>query len=53
MADDSVPQPFPNLQVPQWHYQVVNVERLRDEASSSLWQAIEKDGECCRRCRPL
>ncbi|BEJ18198.1 hypothetical protein CspHIS471_0704750 [Cutaneotrichosporon sp. HIS471] len=43
MADDSVPQPFPNLQVPQWHYQIANVDRLRDEASSSLWKAIEKD----------
>lgn len=45
MADDSVPLPFPNLQVPQWHYQIANNERLRDEASSSLWKAIEKDGE--------
>lgn len=44
MADDSVPQPFPNLMVPQWHYQIANVERLRQEATTSLWAAIEADG---------
>jgi len=45
MADDSVPLPYPNLKVPQWHYQIANVERLRPEASTALWEAIEADGK--------
>ena len=44
MADDSVPLPFPNLKVPQWHYQMENIERMKDEASSSYWKAVEADG---------
>lgn len=44
MADDSVPLPYPNIKVPQWHYQIANVDRLRDEASTSFWAAVEKDG---------
>ncbi|CAD6572102.1 MAG: tunicamycin resistance protein [Tremellales sp. Tagirdzhanova-0007] len=43
MADDSVPLPFPNLKVPQWHYQMENIERMKDEASSSYWKAVEAD----------
>ncbi|TXT06068.1 hypothetical protein VHUM_03541 [Vanrija humicola] len=43
MADDSVPLPFPNLKVPQWHYQLVNVDRLRDEATTAFWAAVEAD----------
>ncbi|KAL1409683.1 proteasome regulatory particle subunit [Vanrija albida] len=46
MADDSVPLPFPNLKVPQWHYQIVNVDRLRDEATTAFWAAVEADGAC-------
>ncbi len=46
MADDSVPQPFPNIRVPQWHYQITHIDRLKDEASESFWKAVEADGEC-------
>lgn len=45
MADDSVPLPYPNLKVPQWQYQIASVPRLRDAASTSFWEAVEKDGE--------
>lgn len=45
MADDSVPLPYPNLKVPQWSYQIQQIPRLAEEASSSLWKAIEADGE--------
>jgi 26S proteasome regulatory subunit N7 len=45
MADDSVPLPYPNLKVPQWQYQIANVDRLRDEATSSFWKIVEADGE--------
>lgn len=44
MADDSVPLPYPNLKVPQWQYQIANVDRLRQEASDSFWAAVEADG---------
>ena len=44
MADDSTPSPFPNLKVPQWHYQISNVPRLKDQANSSFWKAVEDDG---------
>ncbi|KAI9635726.1 26S proteasome subunit RPN7-domain-containing protein [Dioszegia hungarica] len=43
MADDSVPLPYPNLKVPQWSYQIQQIPRLAEEASSSLWKAIEAD----------
>jgi len=42
--DDGVLPPFPNLKIPQWRYQMTNVERLKDEASSSFWKAVEEDG---------
>lgn len=45
MADDSVPLPYPNLKVPQWQYQIASIPRLRDAASTSFWEAVEKDGE--------
>lgn len=45
MADDSVLEPYPNLKVPQWHFQIETLPRLKDEASTSFWQAVEKDGE--------
>jgi 26S proteasome regulatory subunit N7 len=45
MADDSTPLPYPNLKVPQWHYQIQNVPRLKEQASSSFWKAVEEDGE--------
>jgi 26S proteasome regulatory subunit N7 len=45
MADDSVPLPFPNLKVPQWHYQLTHIERLRDEATTSFSKAVEQDGK--------
>ena len=44
MADDSVPLPFPNLKVPQWHFQMDKIERLRENASTSFWKAVEEDG---------
>ena len=44
MADESVPQPYPNLQVPTWQYQVTSVPSLKDEASTSFWKAVEEDG---------
>ncbi|WRT63856.1 uncharacterized protein IL334_000781 [Kwoniella shivajii] len=43
MADDSVPLPFPNLKVPTWYYQINNIDRLKDEASTSFWKAVEED----------
>ncbi|KAK8845547.1 hypothetical protein IAR55_006262 [Kwoniella newhampshirensis] len=43
MADDSVPLPYPNLKVPTWQFQIDNVERLRAEASTSFWKAVEGD----------
>ncbi|KAK1926071.1 26S proteasome subunit RPN7-domain-containing protein [Papiliotrema laurentii] len=43
MADDSTPLPYPNLKVPQWHYQIQNVPRLKEQASSSFWKAVEED----------
>ncbi|ORX34753.1 26S proteasome subunit RPN7-domain-containing protein [Kockovaella imperatae] len=43
MADEHVPLPYPNLKVAQWHYQVTSVPRLKDEASSSFWKAVEAD----------
>ncbi|KAK6905196.1 26S proteasome regulatory subunit N7 [Kwoniella mangroviensis CBS 8886] len=43
MADDSVPLPFPNLKVPTWHYQINHVDRLKEEASTSFWKAVEED----------
>jgi 26S proteasome regulatory subunit N7 len=46
MADDSVPQPFPNIKVPQWHYQIEHVERLKGEAGEKFWKAVEEDGKC-------
>jgi 26S proteasome regulatory subunit N7 len=45
MADDSVPQPYPNLQVPTWQYQITSVPSLKDQASTSFWKAVEEDGE--------
>lgn len=45
MADDSVPLPYPNLKVPQWYYQLSSVPRLKEEASTSFWKAIEADGQ--------
>ena len=45
MADDDVPAPFPNLKVPQWHFQMSNVPKLKEEASASFWKAVEADGE--------
>ena len=45
MADESVPQPYPNLQVPTWQYQITSVPSLKDEASISFWKAVEEDGE--------
>jgi 26S proteasome regulatory subunit N7 len=44
MADDSVPQPYPNLQVPTWQYQITSVPSLKDQASTSFWKAVEEDG---------
>ncbi|WWC85794.1 uncharacterized protein L201_000661 [Kwoniella dendrophila CBS 6074] len=43
MADDSVPLPYPNLKVPTWHFQINNIDRLKEEASTSFWKAVEKD----------
>ncbi|WWC66854.1 uncharacterized protein I206_100761 [Kwoniella pini CBS 10737] len=43
MADDGVPLPYPNLKVATWYYQINNVERLKDEASTSFWKAVEED----------
>lgn len=52
MADDSVLEPYPNLKVPQWHFQIETLPRLKDEASTSFWQAVEKDGESLlHRCK--
>lgn len=45
MSDDSVPQPYPNLQVPTWQYQITSVPSLKDEASTSFWKAVEEDGQ--------
>jgi 26S proteasome regulatory subunit N7 len=45
MSDDSVPQPYPNLQVPTWQYQIASVPSLKDEASTSFWKAVEEDGQ--------
>lgn len=44
MADDGVVLPYPNLKVPQWHFQISTVPRLKDEASTSFWKAVEEDG---------
>ena len=46
MADDSTPLPFPNIKIPQWHYQITHVERLKEEAGEKFWKGIEEDGEC-------
>ncbi|WVQ93676.1 hypothetical protein IAU59_000752 [Kwoniella sp. CBS 9459] len=43
MADDSVPLPFPNLKVPTWYFQINNVDRLKESASSSFWKVMEED----------
>lgn len=40
-----MPLPYPNLKVPQWQFQLSNIERLKDEASTSFWKAVEEDGE--------
>lgn len=54
MADDSVPLPYPNLKVPQWQYQIATIPRLKEQASSSFWKAVEEDGKLTslmlRRC---
>jgi hypothetical protein len=47
MADESVPLPYPNLQVPTWHYQITSLPELKDQASSSFWKAVEEDGQSC------
>ena len=44
MAYEGVPQPFPNLKIPQWRFQM-KIDRLKDEATSSFWKAVEADGE--------
>ena len=44
MADDDVPLPYPNLKVAQWHFQLTNIDRLKEEASSSYWKAVDADG---------
>ena len=45
MADDNVPLPYPDIKIAQWHYQMNSVPRLKEEASSSFWKAVEADGE--------
>jgi 26S proteasome regulatory subunit N7 len=52
MADDSVPLPYPNLKVPQWQYQIASIPRLKEQASSSFWKAIEEDGKSRSDIRP-
>nr|ODN87638.1 26S proteasome regulatory subunit N7 [Cryptococcus depauperatus CBS 7841] len=43
MADDSVPLPYPNLDVVTWNFQMDNVESRREVAAKSFWEAVEKD----------
>ncbi|WWC58103.1 uncharacterized protein I303_100638 [Kwoniella dejecticola CBS 10117] len=43
MADDGVPLPYPNLKVSTWYYQINNVDRLKEDASTSFWKAVEED----------
>ncbi|WVQ80866.1 hypothetical protein IAT38_002973 [Cryptococcus sp. DSM 104549] len=43
MAEDDAPLPYPNLLVPTWHFQINNIERLRDSANTSFWKAVEED----------
>lgn len=50
MADDSVPLPYPNLKVPQWRYQIVNIPALKASASESFWKAVEADGQSALPC---
>ncbi|KAL7423984.1 proteasome regulatory particle subunit [Cryptotrichosporon argae] len=43
MADEGVTQPYPSLKVTTWHYQIQHVERLKAEATTSFWAAVEAD----------
>ncbi|TYJ54789.1 hypothetical protein B9479_004548 [Cryptococcus floricola] len=43
MADDSVPLPYPNLKVHEWHFQLQHVESRRAEVEPKFWEAVEKD----------
>jgi hypothetical protein len=48
MSDDSVPQPYPNIKLAQYAFQLQDpsLSHLHEAASKAFWEGVEKDGEC-------